>query len=133
MRFSGPTRRTVRRAPRAAGSHVRLWLIEIEARLLQVERLLRRRRIGQLGADLDQCDAMLSAVLQLIETEEIDISPFCRDLLTLRSRLLRAHDELKTRRNVWWRRLLRPHRDGRLLIPAAASLTCASLGLLSAV
>ncbi len=94
--------------PPSGDSHVRLWLLELEDKLVALERNLPRAPVSRLESDLERCNAMLPSILDLTENQHIDLGPFCHNLLRLRHRLFEARRRLESRRHAWWRRLLRP-------------------------
>jgi hypothetical protein len=91
-----------------ANTHLTIMFSDLDARLRNIEANIRRRRIPDLEVRLERCNAMLSNILDLVRFQAADLSPYYSKLTYIRARLLNALDVLEDRRNVWWRRLLRP-------------------------
>ncbi len=81
--------------------------------MLRLERDACRGRINQLESDLDRCNAMLSSIVEMMEIDGAPLTPFYRDLVELRLRLIDMRPRLEARRKVWWRRLLQSFRNGK--------------------
>lgn len=91
-----------------ANSHLTIIFSDLDARLRNIEANIRRRRISDLEVRIEKCNAMLSNILDLARYQAVDLLPYYPLLTDIRARLLNARDILEDRRNVWWRKLMRP-------------------------
>ena len=106
-----------------ANTHLTILLSDVEARLRNIESNIGRQRIPVFEERLNRCNAMFENILDMARFQCVELTDHYHALTGIRTRLLEVQDLIEAKRNVWWRRLLRPIAVGVDLIARIMGLS----------